>query len=111
MDCRDKLGNDKLAVSLYESYHQDSHTDWRRSRENSTMADVTLDTKGLQCPWPILKAGKAMRQAEPGATLEVLATDPGAVEDFQAYCETTGHELIEWTEEGGTFRFLLRKSA
>ena len=74
------------------------------------MADVTLDTTGLQCPWPILKAGKAMREAEPGMTLKVLSTDPGSVEDFQAYCETTGHELLEWAEEDGVFSFLLRKS-
>jgi tRNA 2-thiouridine synthesizing protein A len=72
------------------------------------MADKTLDAKGLNCPLPILKAKKAIAEVPKGGTLEVLATDPGAVADFQAFCKSTGNELIEYSEEGGVYRFLIR---
>jgi tRNA 2-thiouridine synthesizing protein A len=75
------------------------------------MADQTLDAKGLNCPLPILKAKKALTALPPGGTLEVLATDPGAVKDFQAFARTTGHELIESTTEGNVFRFVLKRKA
>ena len=75
------------------------------------MADHTLDAKGLNCPLPILKAKKALKEVPMGGTLEILATDPGAVADFQAFCRTTGNELVEHGEEGGVFRFLIRKAA
>jgi tRNA 2-thiouridine synthesizing protein A len=75
------------------------------------MADQTLDAKGLNCPLPILRAKKALSTLPPGGTLEVLATDPGAVKDFEAFCRTTGHELVESTTEGNVFRFLLRHKA
>ena len=64
------------------------------------MADVTLDAKGLNCPLPILKAKKAIGDVASGGTLEVLATDPGSVADFEAFCRTTGNELLQSTEEG-----------
>ena len=75
------------------------------------MADQTLDAKGLNCPLPILKAKKALKDVPEGGTLEILATDPGSVADFQAFCRTTGNELVEHDEEGGVYRFLLRKAA
>jgi tRNA 2-thiouridine synthesizing protein A len=75
------------------------------------MADQTLDAKGLNCPLPILKAKKAIMALPVGGTLEVLATDPGAVKDFAAFCRTTGHELVEQTTEGNVFRFVLRRKA
>ena len=75
------------------------------------MADQTLDAKGLNCPLPILKAKKALSTLPPGGTLEVLATDPGAVKDFEAFARTTGHELIESTTEGNVFRFVLKRKA
>lgn len=74
------------------------------------MADQILDTKGLNCPLPILKAKKAMAALATGQTLEILATDPGAVKDFEAYSRSTGHELLQWNEEKGVFRFLLKKA-
>ncbi|MBI4697114.1 MAG: sulfurtransferase TusA family protein [Gammaproteobacteria bacterium] len=73
------------------------------------MADVLLDAKGLNCPLPILKAKKALLGVPDGGTLEVLATDKGAVKDFEAFCRTTGHELVAQGEETGVFRFLIRK--
>ncbi len=75
------------------------------------MADKTLDTKGLNCPLPILKAKKALADVPPGGTLEVLATDPGAVADFQAFCKQTKHTLVEHSEAAGVYRFLIKRTA
>jgi tRNA 2-thiouridine synthesizing protein A len=74
------------------------------------MADHTLDAKGLNCPLPILKAKKALKEVPDGGTLEILATDPGSVADFEAFCRTTGNELLEHGEDGGVYRFLLKKA-
>ena len=73
------------------------------------MADKVLDAKGLNCPLPILKAKKALKDVPADGTLEILATDPGAVADFQAFCRTTGNELVEHSEEGGVYDFLIKK--
>ncbi len=62
------------------------------------MADKVLDAKGLDCPLPILRAKKAISEVSPGGTLEVLATDPGAVPDFEAFCRQTGNQLVERNE-------------
>ncbi len=74
------------------------------------MADQTLDAKGLNCPLPILRAKKALQGMQPGTTLEVLATDPGSVKDFEAFCRTTGNELVASSVEGKVFRFTLRRA-
>lgn len=71
---------------------------------------TTLDTKGLKCPLPVLRARKAMKDVPPGGLLQVLATDPGAVGDFTHFCEAAGHELVESKEEDGVFTFLIRKA-
>jgi tRNA 2-thiouridine synthesizing protein A len=72
--------------------------------------DATLDTTGLLCPLPVLKARRALKPLAPGAVLEILATDPGATKDFQHFCETTGCELLEASEQaGGVLRFRLKK--
>lgn len=68
-----------------------------------------LDWSGLACPLPIAKTAKEMKDVASGEVIEVLATDPGSVPDFNAWCKTTGNELVEQAEEGGTFRFVLRK--
>ena len=68
-----------------------------------------LDVKGLACPLPVLRAKKAMREVGPGEVLEVHATDPGSVKDFEAFCETTGHTLVASTEDSGVFTFRIRK--
>jgi tRNA 2-thiouridine synthesizing protein A len=78
------------------------------SREKRAMADKTLDTKGLACPLPILKTKKALSEMAKGATLEVLATDPGSVPDFTAFCETTGNRLLEKSEQAGVYRFVIQ---
>ncbi|MBF0356110.1 MAG: sulfurtransferase TusA family protein [Alphaproteobacteria bacterium] len=70
---------------------------------------TTLDVKGLNCPLPILRAKKAMKDIAVGETLEILATDPGSVKDFDAFCRQTGNELVESKDEGGTYRFLIKR--
>lgn len=74
------------------------------------MADLTLDTKGLNCPLPILKTKKSMKDVPVGGTIEILATDPAADADFQAFCRTTGHELVESGQDGDVFRFVIRRA-
>jgi len=73
------------------------------------MANKILDAKGLNCPLPILKAKKALKDVQVGETLEVLATDPGAVADFQAFCRATGNELVESAEENQVYRFVIKR--
>jgi tRNA 2-thiouridine synthesizing protein A len=75
------------------------------------MAEHTLDAKGLNCPLPILKARKALKDVPPGEILEVLSTDPGSVADFQAFCRQTGNELMESTTDESVYRFLIKRSA
>lgn len=75
------------------------------------MADRLLDVKGLKCPLPILKARKALGEVPAGGTLEVLTTDPGSVQDFAAFCRTTGHVLLEQSETEGVFRYLICRQA
>ncbi len=74
------------------------------------MTVTRLDTKGLRCPLPVLRARKAMKSVSPGDLLEVEATDPGSVQDFRSFCETTGDELVDWREEAGVFTFQIRKA-
>jgi tRNA 2-thiouridine synthesizing protein A len=75
------------------------------------MADQMLDVKGLNCPLPILRAKKALKDIPTGGTLEVLATDPGAVKDFEAFCRTTGNELLESKNENSVFSFVIKRTA
>ncbi len=72
------------------------------------MADQILDAKGLNCPLPILRAKKALKELPTGGTLEIQATDPGAVKDFEAFCRTTGNELLESRVDGKTYIFVIK---
>jgi tRNA 2-thiouridine synthesizing protein A len=60
---------------------------------------VVLDAKGLKCPLPILRARKAMKALRRGDVLVVLATDPSAGPDFEAFCRMTGHRLVAARQE------------
>ena len=73
------------------------------------MADATLDAKGLNCPLPILKAKKALKDLTNGQVLEIVATDPGAVKDFEAFCRATGNKLLDSSEEDGIFSFEIER--
>jgi tRNA 2-thiouridine synthesizing protein A len=71
-------------------------------------ADRELDVRGLNCPLPILRAKKALSDLTTGQVLKVMATDPGSVKDFQAFCRQTGNELLSHTE-GAEFTYLIKK--
>ena len=69
-----------------------------------------LDAKGLNCPLPILRAKKAVNKLDSGGVLKIIATDPGSVKDFEAFCNQTGNELLSSAEADGAFEFLIKKS-
>ena len=75
------------------------------------MSEHVLDAKGLNCPLPILKTKKALKEVPSGEVLEVLSTDPGSVADFQAFCRTTGNQLVESSDDDGVYRFVIRHTA
>lgn len=70
-----------------------------------------IDTRGLNCPLPILKAKKALAEMHSGELLRVVATDPGSMRDFQAFARQTGNELVqqETTSAGAEFIHVLRR--
>ena len=70
---------------------------------------VTVDATGLTCPMPLLKAKKALNAMIPGQHLRVLATDPGSVRDFEVFSAQSGHLLLESSQDGGTYRYLLER--
>jgi tRNA 2-thiouridine synthesizing protein A len=74
------------------------------------VAETVLDTRGLSCPLPVLRARKAMQRLASGALLRVLATDPGTIKDFEAFCRASGHQLVESRTQDDEFHFLLRKA-
>jgi tRNA 2-thiouridine synthesizing protein A len=74
------------------------------------MSDTLLDARGLKCPLPVLRARKAMQGLSSGGVLHIVATDPGSVSDFQAFCEATGHTLVEHAERDGEFSFRVKKT-
>ena len=71
--------------------------------------DLELDACGLNCPLPILRAKKSLAGMEAGQILHVIATDSGAVKDFEAFSKQTGNELLQSKEEEGKYFFLLKK--
>jgi tRNA 2-thiouridine synthesizing protein A len=72
-------------------------------------AQKELDTRGLNCPLPILKAKKALADMQSGEVLKVVATDPGSLRDFQAFARQTGNELLEQAPVGDDFVHYLRR--
>jgi tRNA 2-thiouridine synthesizing protein A len=69
---------------------------------------VRVDASGLSCPMPILKAAQAIKGVQTGELVEIVATDPGSVKDFEAWARSTGNALVEQDADGGKFRFVLR---
>jgi len=76
------------------------------------MSDFTkdLDTSGLNCPMPILRAKKALKELQTGEILRITSTDPGSVKDFEAFAKQTGNELLESSTEGESFVYRLKKA-
>ncbi|HEV7929806.1 MAG TPA: sulfurtransferase TusA family protein [Nitrosospira sp.] len=71
--------------------------------------DKELDVRGLNCPLPILRTKKSLVDMTSGEVLKIMATDPGAVIDFQVFADQTGNELIWLSELAGEFTFYMRK--
>jgi tRNA 2-thiouridine synthesizing protein A len=71
--------------------------------------DKELDTRGLNCPLPILKAKKALAEMTSGQLLKVVSTDAGSTRDFQAFAKQTGNELVEQQSAGADFTHVLRR--
>jgi tRNA 2-thiouridine synthesizing protein A len=71
--------------------------------------DQELDTRGLNCPLPILKAKKALTAMQSGQLLRVVATDAGSLRDFAAFAKQTGNELIEQQTQGNEFIHVLKR--
>ena len=72
--------------------------------------DMELDARGLNCPLPILRAKKSINSMTAGQVLRIIATDPGSVKDFEAFCKQTGNELLDTTQDGTEYQFNIRKS-
>ena len=72
--------------------------------------DKEIDARNLKCPLPILRCKKGLAEIEPTETLKIVATDPSAVKDFQAFCKQTGHELLQMDEEDSLFTFYIKKA-
>jgi TusA-related sulfurtransferase len=77
--------------------------------QSSIIADKEIDTRGLNCPLPILRAKKALADMASGQVLKILATDPGSMRDFQAFAKQTGNELLGQNTEGKEFIHYLKR--
>lgn len=71
--------------------------------------DKEIDTRGLNCPLPILKAKKALADMQSGQLLKVVSTDQGSIRDFQAFAKQTGNELVEQQTAGADYVHVLRR--
>jgi tRNA 2-thiouridine synthesizing protein A len=71
--------------------------------------DRELDTRGLNCPLPILKAKKSLNEMTSGQLLKVVSTDPGSIRDFQAFARQTGNELMAQETVGTDFIHVLKR--
>jgi tRNA 2-thiouridine synthesizing protein A len=71
--------------------------------------DKELDARGLNCPLPILRTKKALSEMTSGQVLRIVATDPGAVRDFEAFARQTGNTLLESSTADKEFTFLMRR--
>lgn len=71
----------------------------------------TLDVTGLNCPLPVLRARKVLKDVAVGDCLTVLATDPASGIDFRHFCNSSGHQLVDASEAGGVFTFVIRRTA
>ena len=71
---------------------------------------ITVDARGQSCPGPLVTLHKALRDAQRGDLLELLATDPGARSDVPSWAKLSGNELVESSESDGLLRFVIRKA-
>ncbi len=76
-----------------------------------TTPNAQLDAKGLSCPLPVVKARLEIEKLKTGEVLEILATDPGSVSDFENWTKMSGHELLDSAQDGDVYTYLVRKGA
>jgi tRNA 2-thiouridine synthesizing protein A len=69
---------------------------------------MLIDARGAACPAPIVKTAQSMQSVRSGEIVEVYATDPRTIPDFEAWVGKTGHELLDTTSDGRTYRFVIR---
>lgn len=81
-----------------------------RERVMSVTPDKTIDCKGLSCPEPILMTKMGINQLKSGQVLEVIATDPGSVNDMTAWSKRTGNPVLESKQDGGVYQFFIKKA-
>lgn len=72
--------------------------------------DQKYDATGLNCPLPIMRVKKVLSSMQIGEVLYIIATDPGSVRDFQAFCNQTGHELLNSYETTEKYHYYIRKN-
>ena len=89
----------------------ESTKDTKNVEKGDHLASITLDLTGLKCPLPVLKARRQIGQMAAGAVLQVMTDDPVAPLDFDHFCYTGGHQLLESTENNGVFIVRIAKSA
>ena len=79
--------------------------------EEESIPEIALkvDASGLKCPMPVIRAKKGMASVAVGQSIELLATDPGAMADFTAWTRSTGHELLVAEQHGDVLRFVIRR--
>lgn len=71
---------------------------------------LTVDATGLNCPLPLLKAKQGLKQIEVGQCLSLVATDPGSMRDLSTFAELSGHQLLEASQDGEIFSYVLKKT-
>ena len=69
-----------------------------------------VDARGLVCPMPTIRLGQAIRKIEIGQLVEVWTDDPGSKENMAAWCRNTGHQLVDHSADGATFKYTVRRS-
>ncbi len=72
--------------------------------------DQSVDARGLNCPLPIIKVRKALKDMQAGEVVQLLATDPGSTDDIESFCDQTGHSLLSSEKQGAEFLFMVRKN-
>jgi tRNA 2-thiouridine synthesizing protein A len=102
------MGKGGLAVGLTGAVTMNASENGATG-ESAPAYQREVDARGLNCPLPILRTKKALNDMTAGQVLRILATDPSSVRDFEAFARQTGNELLQQTEQGGEFMFLLRR--
>lgn len=77
---------------------------------NNLTADLLLDCSGMLCPMPVVKTSKAIKTIDVGQVLEMVATDPGAPPDMEAWARQTGHPILKQTTQNDEYRFWFRRT-